>query len=282
MKEQIETRHTEIRVKTADPDVLLGKYTCGRVHRSWVEDFADADTGEIVSIDRNEVLFNRGTYIDKSILSEMQFYLQSGDVKEIEVSNQCRKAYCVESGWLRLCLATVRVDDKNRRFLFYAPQLETAVEVLKDYVELNYESSFAITALKYFEASLVLTDNLTHPEDQWGEKKSDEDKKFYQIDFVVEQGGIDMYEDTAIVHTFTVDRAMMLINDFLIKREKERVERQRKEGLQDDERELMARIESAKAIPVTTYIPREFSEAYGEENTDRATNRLGYLVKEEI
>ncbi len=83
-------------------------------------------------------------------------------------------------------------------------------------------------------------------------------------DFVVEQDGIDMYEDTAVVHTFTVERAMMLINDFLIKREKERVAKNRKEGLKDDERVLMARIEQAKAIPVNVYVAREFSEAYGE------------------
>jgi DNA-directed RNA polymerase subunit beta len=34
-----------------------------RVLRTWTEDFVDEDTGEVVSIDRNEVLLERDTIV---------------------------------------------------------------------------------------------------------------------------------------------------------------------------------------------------------------------------
>jgi DNA-directed RNA polymerase subunit beta len=33
--------------------------------KSWVEDFVDEDTGEVVSIERNEVIIDRETVIEK-------------------------------------------------------------------------------------------------------------------------------------------------------------------------------------------------------------------------
>ncbi len=46
----------------------LGKYVgrrlAARVLRTWVEDFVDEDTGEVVSIERNEVVLERDTVLD--------------------------------------------------------------------------------------------------------------------------------------------------------------------------------------------------------------------------
>lgn len=51
----------------ADKDTLeanKGKKLAARVLRSWVEDFVDEDTGEVVSIERNEVVLERDSVID--------------------------------------------------------------------------------------------------------------------------------------------------------------------------------------------------------------------------
>lgn len=51
----------------ADRDILeaiKGKKLAARVLRSWVEDFVDEDTGEVVSIERNEVVLERDSVID--------------------------------------------------------------------------------------------------------------------------------------------------------------------------------------------------------------------------
>ncbi len=43
----------------------LGQKLAARVLKSWVEDFVDEDTGEVVSIERNEVILDRETVLDE-------------------------------------------------------------------------------------------------------------------------------------------------------------------------------------------------------------------------
>jgi DNA-directed RNA polymerase subunit beta len=41
----------------------VGRKLAARVLKTWVEDFVDEDTGEVVSIERNEVIFDRETVL---------------------------------------------------------------------------------------------------------------------------------------------------------------------------------------------------------------------------
>jgi len=43
----------------------LGKRLAARVLRTWVEDFVDEDTGEVVSLERNEIVLERDTILDE-------------------------------------------------------------------------------------------------------------------------------------------------------------------------------------------------------------------------
>ena len=43
----------------------MGRKLAARVLKSWVEDFVDEDTGEVVSIERNEVLLDRETVLEE-------------------------------------------------------------------------------------------------------------------------------------------------------------------------------------------------------------------------
>ena len=61
----IETRKTEKRYVTSDPKKMLNMYLAKRVLKTWEESFIDEDTGETVNIERNEVLFDRGSLIDQ-------------------------------------------------------------------------------------------------------------------------------------------------------------------------------------------------------------------------
>lgn len=45
---------------------FIGRRLAARVLRTWFEDFADADTGEVVSVERNEVLLERDTLLDEN------------------------------------------------------------------------------------------------------------------------------------------------------------------------------------------------------------------------
>ncbi len=54
----------EVKVSKAGLKKVLGRKLAARVLRTWVEDFVDEDTGEVVSIERNEVIIERDTTLD--------------------------------------------------------------------------------------------------------------------------------------------------------------------------------------------------------------------------
>src|SRR5690554_5766612 len=55
----------EVKVSKAGLKRVLGRKLAARVLRTWVEDFVDEDTGEVVSIERNEVVIDRETVLEK-------------------------------------------------------------------------------------------------------------------------------------------------------------------------------------------------------------------------
>ena len=71
--------------RTSDPKEMLGKYMPKHAVKTWTEDFRDEDTGEVVSIERNQIVVERG-YISQEKLAEIQFAIQAGDIADVEVS----------------------------------------------------------------------------------------------------------------------------------------------------------------------------------------------------
>merc|ERR1712173_333831 len=55
----------EVKVTKAGLKKVLGRKLAARVLKTWIEDFVDEDTGEVVSIERNEVLLDRETILEK-------------------------------------------------------------------------------------------------------------------------------------------------------------------------------------------------------------------------
>ncbi|MFN5347140.1 MAG: DNA-directed RNA polymerase subunit beta [Bacteroidota bacterium] len=54
----------EVKVSKAGLKKVVGRRLAARVLRSWLEDFVDEDTGEVVSIERNEVILERETILE--------------------------------------------------------------------------------------------------------------------------------------------------------------------------------------------------------------------------
>ena len=58
----------EVKVSKTGLKKVLGRKLAARVLKTWVEDFVDEDTGEVVSIERNEVLLDRETLLEQEHL----------------------------------------------------------------------------------------------------------------------------------------------------------------------------------------------------------------------
>jgi DNA-directed RNA polymerase subunit beta len=74
----------DVKVTKTGLKKVLGRRLAARVLRSWIEDFVDEDTGEVVSIERNEVVIERDTVLEEEHLAEI---LESG-VKTIILSKE--------------------------------------------------------------------------------------------------------------------------------------------------------------------------------------------------
>ena len=61
----------EIKVSKAGLKKYIGRKLAARVLNTWHEDFVDEDTGEVVSIERNEIILDRDTVLDKENVEEI-------------------------------------------------------------------------------------------------------------------------------------------------------------------------------------------------------------------
>jgi len=61
----------DIKVSRAALKKTVGRKLAARVLKTWVEDFVDEDTGEVVSIERNEVIIDRETTLDNDHIEQI-------------------------------------------------------------------------------------------------------------------------------------------------------------------------------------------------------------------
>ena len=61
----------EIKVSKTGLKKVLGRKLAARVLKTWHEDFVDEDTGEVISIERNEIIIDRDTIIEKEHIEEI-------------------------------------------------------------------------------------------------------------------------------------------------------------------------------------------------------------------
>ncbi|WP_282121779.1 DNA-directed RNA polymerase subunit beta [Algibacter mikhailovii] len=69
----------EVKVSKSGLKKYLGRKLAARVLNTWHEDFVDEDTGEVVSIERNEIVLDRDTILDKENIDE----ILDADVKTV-------------------------------------------------------------------------------------------------------------------------------------------------------------------------------------------------------
>ena len=303
----VESRKTEVRYITSDPKKMLGKFVARRAFRTWYEELIDEETGEVSKLERNELLLERGTYIDNDQLSSINFMLQEGSLKEVEVSNQNRQGILLTSTSLFPFKAVAKIEDKKKTFLLYASSVANALVILVDFIELNFKGGFEITKLEEMDYCVVIIDRLKpaearkleldaaylngdismeafveatidkiqdgNPDVEEDPKNQKENMKFYEIGAHIvrshEKEGAQESDHTFIVQTVSAVRANMLIEKYLRDKQEEEYE---SSLLNPDmtfvKYDIRSFIETSKIIPIGCFIPVSFSEVYNNENDD--------------
>lgn len=271
MKNRTSTKQQEKRLRTKNVRDMIGNYLAAPAVKTWTEDFIDEDTGEIVSIERHEVIFQKGTKIDADLAARIQFCIESGEIEDVEVSNQCRQAVERNLNGLYPWKVRAHIDSKNYSFILQAQNVRSAVSVATDYIELNYVNSFWIVGAQMVPGMIII-DNLkksssvSDTENEEGEEKDDE--KYYKIDVevsILDKGENDDDKDaekyTFLAKAKNVDMAKEIINAWIARAEAEKAER---EG-EDYNRQVIVSVTAAAPYSCDNVISREFCMAYKEE-----------------
>jgi len=256
---QVETKKNEIKIRTTDPELMYDKYLTEDVLKTWKEDFIDPDSGEVIALDRSQVLFKKGSLVTTDMIPEIRFFQSAGDIYDIEVSNQQRLAKMVYLKGMTPWLVTVQFSKSKHRILLYANSVQMAIDVTNDYVELNFEEPFYILSIRNFADCIIMPEEEKEQTEE-GEQDQEEagpEKKFYKIDVKVKMESGD-YNSIFVINTINVDSAMFRIYAWIHEQTKKRAEKRDK----NLSTEFETAIESAVVIPCSRTIEREFSYAY--------------------
>ena len=181
MKKETVSRFNEKIMTSNDLSLLKdkeSKYLMNSLYRRWEEDFTDKDTGEIVTIERKELIISKGEELNDENFQTIDFFIKSGElnIEDVRLSSIQRTADAV-LGNSTIWIAVVEISRKKRTFYLYANSIDVARIIITDYIEQNYIGFYEIKSLKEQQYFTLVS---------LSKKNSDEEQnKFYQIEIMV-------------------------------------------------------------------------------------------------
>lgn len=291
-KKQPQTRANEVIIKTLDPNQMMGLYIKKNVCKKWTEDFLEEDTGKVYSLERSEILFRAGTYVDHKTQQKINFDIIEGSITEpIELSNQDRSGIYSKGYGLRKWTAKVYTshDGKVKKYMLTARGIEHAVAIIEDYMETRTNGAFGIVQLVVADSAVFIEDEITHLTETDLDKMyaegvinfntycdaldntekdnhPDEDNRtFWQMSFCIDwttkkqSHTADGDVNTFIVHSVSADIATKAILRWLTMEDHQ--ERKPEVRKADGEKVFTLHLQEAKQLPIHAIIPIEYTEA---------------------
>lgn len=120
-------------VETNKPEEIFHKFLAESAVKTWTEDFVDEDTGKTLSIERNEVIFDRGTYIDESVFPKIMFSIQSEELKTVKVCDKKQLAKRHNNQVRRYIVKLSNGVGKSNIYTTRARTPEDAAQMVCDY-----------------------------------------------------------------------------------------------------------------------------------------------------
>ena len=253
--ENLVTRFDEVRLRVSDPRQMLGKTLAEDVCRKWKEDFVDQSTGKVIPVERNEFILKRGTQLSNEDVSKIQFHIQSGDIKDVLVSNQYRSGqYSMELGPFYYEVNISSSDGKSR-ILTYAQGIPMALQMAIDYAEQTHNGGIHVNSVKLtYDYQVLNYTPSSGEEEQW--------YKYYVVTIAYYDGRADQMVDVVFLAkakdadmAIDVMRSYIASNEFLLQRYGQYV------------------IKSAKESSINEIVPTKFCEKYIKE-----ANLTDYLL----
>ena len=255
--------------RTSDPKEMLGKYMPKHAVKTWTEDFRDEDTGEVVSIERNQIVVERG-YISQEKLAEIQFAIQAGDIADVEVSeDDVRDMQLYTPAYhtnfmVEIPIFSAGTITKNH-FAVRAQTIPQAIQIAAEFGQMyrGFDGCIRATRVVTIDAHIVPDDHACIPEAD--RKPADERKDYFKVQVrreYIENMKLKHYDTYYIVHAKDVGEAKERIALLL---EIMKAEDEQKNGKQPEDPDSRTTIRKALPFEVDCIVPRVFSELYYEE-----------------
>jgi len=251
----IQTRLNQNLIHTSDPTQMLGKYLAKHLTRKWNEEFINQNTGYVCTIERHEVIFEKGTYIDRSNLPKIEFHMQCGEVDQVVVTDQCRQAIIIENSTVSPWVITFIKDKKKIKILLFAKSLSQAIEIASDYVELTFQGMWTINQVKSF-TNCIYIDTSKYKSKLKLETEEEEDIKSFYFVTGLQQSPIGTFEYAFLLHATNVDECKKYIDLAFQEKIQDMV------LLSEEKGEHYFTIKSATITSIHKVISQEFTQAY--------------------
>lgn len=203
---KIQTKKNEVIMTTSNTDEMYGKYLVKPLFRKWFENFLDESTGEVIQVERNEMVLEKGTYLMHDQIAVINFHLQAGDVTEVTVSDQ-KRCGVFATGWgVQPWCVTAKLTKKHK-YLLFARNIFQALEIAEDYLELKCDISFSLTSAKeYKDHIFIFDDTVKLVEDKGVEKPETEvnEEKVYVYMFYSIEANVSLGEDNEKSYRFLI------------------------------------------------------------------------------
>jgi hypothetical protein len=224
-------------------------YLAERAIKGWSEDFVDDDTGEVVTIQRSEVMFEKGTSV-LDTFDSISFHFTSGEIKELKLSNQQRlgtEVYDTTETFYAV-IETNQAKKKKKKILLHSNSIKNALACVTDFCEIEVPGSFNFSSIKKYAIRTIINDPLSKVGTTEDQK---EESKYYHISFIYSYDDAS-FNDSAIVYCSSLDIAKAVIVKYI------------NEIRTDETHEFFIEVEEATILKVDYYIDDEFSNAYND------------------
>lgn len=144
--------------KKVAPKEGIGMFLAERVLKTWHEDFVDQDTQEIVSIERNEVLYDRDKKVDSKMAKDIEEY----GITEICVTNTPGRAEELRT-FCRLghVKVTMKGITKTGVVICRAESIRQAMDLAADYTEGATEEVFGEHCSNFHITDVEILNDIT-------------------------------------------------------------------------------------------------------------------------